>query len=502
LSQVHNSLAKVETNLRRGASAMDISDCSGEYRRPRRPRRTVDFLSWENDLLFGADVVAGCSAGYLTYLCYRVSVLAVPDPSYYDAAVWREVALGSVIAALVLREPEPARGGPVRPAPPLWSAIAQRGAATLAILLTVGLATRALDDMARLWLLGWSVVFAAWVLASRWALLAHTNRMSLRGDLREAVAVLGRADIAAYVASQLSGAADVVAVLGGTDNFDPDIPCSALSGVQDLVNSGCIDTVVLALPPGRAAEAIPLLQQLKAVPVQVTICTGPSIDGPAPMAFRMLGGMPLAVVADRPLNRWDLLLKALLDRLGAVVLLTLTAPLMLAAALAIIAETPGPVIYRQARRGWGGQNFVIYKLRTMRHQGQAQPFRQTERGDPRCTRVGAVLRTASIDELPQLWNVLRGDMSLVGPRPHFDRMPDIYEAGVEIVAEYAQRQRVKPGMTGWAQIHGARGAVSTTEQMRRRVEYDLYYIDHWSVWLDLYIIACTPLCLLRAENAF
>jgi putative colanic acid biosynthesis UDP-glucose lipid carrier transferase len=113
-----------------------------------------------------------------------------------------------------------------------------------------------------------------------------------------------------------------------------------------------------------------------------------------------------------------------------------------------------------------------------------------------------LLRNTSLDELPQLWNVLLGDMSLVGPRPHPEAMHAQHEAGCQIVAEYAQRQLVKPGMTGWAQINGLRGAVRTVEQMRRRVEYDLHYIDHWSIWLDLYIIACTPLCMLTAENAF
>jgi putative colanic acid biosynthesis UDP-glucose lipid carrier transferase len=216
----------------------------------------------------------------------------------------------------------------------------------------------------------------------------------------------------------------------------------------------------------------------------------------------MLGGVPLAVVADRPLQRWDLVIKALLDRVGALLLLIVLTPLMFAVALAIILETPGPVIFRQLRGGWGGRAFTIYKFRTMRLLERELAFRQTTRHDARCTRVGNFLRRSSLDELPQLLNVLLGDMSLVGPRPYAEVMDEDFHAACRIVSEYAQRQRVKPGITGWAQIHGLRGAVRSPEHMRRRVQFDLYYIDHWSVWLDLEILACTPLSVLRAENAY
>jgi lipopolysaccharide/colanic/teichoic acid biosynthesis glycosyltransferase len=127
---------------------------------------------------------------------------------------------------------------------------------------------------------------------------------------------------------------------------------------------------------------------------------------------------------------------------------------------------------------------------------------QTIRDDPRCTKVGFVLRRTSLDELPQLWNVLRGDMSLVGPRPHAETLHRADRTGRIVVADYAQRHRVKPGLTGWAQINGSRGAIKTPEALRQRVAYDLYYIEHWSVWLDLKILASTPLAILTGENAY
>jgi putative colanic acid biosynthesis UDP-glucose lipid carrier transferase len=245
-----------------------------------------------------------------------------------------------------------------------------------------------------------------------------------------------------------------------------------------------------------------ILEHLKSMPVQVTICRDPIAIPPDLLSSRVLGGVPLAVIADRPLQRWDIFTKAVVDRVGALLLLIILTPFMLAAVLAILFESPGPVIFRQTRSGWGGRAFTIYKFRTMRVLESDPTYRQTTRHDPRCTRFGSFLRRTSFDELPQLLNVLVGDMSLVGPRPHSEAMDEEFQAAREIVSEYAQRQRVKPGITGWAQIHGLRGAIRSPEQMRRRVQFDLYYIDHWSVWLDLEILACTPLSIWRAENAY
>jgi len=212
--------------------------------------------------------------------------------------------------------------------------------------------------------------------------------------------------------------------------------------------------------------------------------------------------VPISVVADRPLGRWDLVAKWLMDKVGAVVLLIIASPIMLVAAIAVACDSPGPILFRQRRSGWSGRLFTINKFRTMRHESSPYERRQTIRNDQRLTRTGTLLRRSSFDELPQLWNVLRGDMSLVGPRPHADILHASERAGCTIVAEYAQRQRMKPGLTGWAQIHGARGGVHTAESLRRRIAYDLYYIDHWSIGLDLLILARTPWALLRGDNAY
>jgi exopolysaccharide biosynthesis polyprenyl glycosylphosphotransferase len=464
-------------------------------------RKSTDFLSMQNDVLLAADLLAGVGTGYLSVILYRMFMNGAVPALDLDAALWRETLLGSVIAALVLREPRLAEGRQFRRPRAMYPVLCQRGGAALAILLAVGLATRALNDMARLWVLLWAASFAVWVAVSRLSLVMYASRLAARGGLREAVAVVGTPGLADRLAARLAQEAEVVAVYDHVDGMDDAALGVTLDDILDLASAGLIDTIVVAMASGGAGAG-GLVQQLKSVPVQVTLCHEPPLEAPASLSFRVLGGVPLTVVADRPLKRWDLLFKALMDRVGALLLLAVFAPLMLAASVAILAESPGPAIFRQQRRGWSGRVFTIYKFRTMRHETTEFPLRQTERNDPRCTRVGAVLRHTSFDELPQLWNVLRGDMSLVGPRPHPEAMHALHEAGCQIVAEYAQRQLVKPGITGWAQINGSRGPVRTPEQMRQRVHYDLHYIDHWSVWLDLYILACTPLCLLGRENAF
>jgi putative colanic acid biosynthesis UDP-glucose lipid carrier transferase len=183
----------------------------------------------------------------------------------------------------------------------------------------------------------------------------------------------------------------------------------------------------------------------------------------------------------------------------ACLLLIALAPLFLLVAIAIKLESPGPLLFRQTRCGFNGRRFRIIKFRTMSVSEDGESVQQAVAGDVRVTRVGKWLRRTSIDELPQLLNVLRGQMSIVGPRPHalaHDREFD------KVVRNYAFRQRVKPGLTGWAQIHGFRGPTPNPESVRRRVEHDLWYIDHWSLWLDILILLRTAIELARGRNAY
>jgi exopolysaccharide biosynthesis polyprenyl glycosylphosphotransferase len=304
---------------------------------------------------------------------------------------------------------------------------------------------------------------------------------------------------------RLAAEVDIVTIIDDFDDEEGIGSDSLLGELRDLVGEGAIDTVILAVARDGHVDFAPLLEQLKAVPVEIAICEDYTSTTPLPQrthSVRMLAGLPMSVVAERPLAGWALFQKAALDKIGAVFLIIIFTPIMLVAAMAIVCEDAGPILFYQKRNGWSGRPFTICKFRTMRVSAAGNYLRQTEKNDPRCTLVGRFLRRMSIDELPQLWNVLCGDMSLVGPRPHMDCLHVNQREGCEFIADYAQRQRVKPGLTGWAQIHGCRGAISSAAQMRRRLQYDLYYIEHWSIWLDLQILARTPLCVMAAENAF
>jgi lipopolysaccharide/colanic/teichoic acid biosynthesis glycosyltransferase len=215
--------------------------------------------------------------------------------------------------------------------------------------------------------------------------------------------------------------------------------------------------------------------------------------------------MVLVRLSDRPLTGWRWVIKDLQDRTLALLLLIFVAPVMIGVALAIKVSDPGPVFFRQKRRGYGSETFDIIKFRSMRIAGNpatANDLRLTVRNDPRVSPIGRFLRKTSLDELPQLLNVLKGDMWIVGPRPHSPLARAEGRIYAEVVQEYLARYRIKPGITGWAQVCGWRGPTDTVEQLTRRVEHDLYYIENWSALFDLKILCKTVTCLFGHDNAF
>jgi undecaprenyl-phosphate galactose phosphotransferase/putative colanic acid biosynthesis UDP-glucose lipid carrier transferase len=195
----------------------------------------------------------------------------------------------------------------------------------------------------------------------------------------------------------------------------------------------------------------------------------------------------------------ELMMKRAVDILGASCGLILLAPLLLVAAIAVKLDSRGPVFFLQTRRGFNGQTFKIVKFRSMYVLEDGDEVKQATKHDQRVTRVGAWIRKTSIDEIPQLLNVLRGDMSLVGPRPHAAAHDDQF---IEAVDDYAYRNHVKPGITGWAQVHGYRGETPTIEAIKRRVEFDRWYINNWTVWLDITIMLRTLGAVIRGKNVY
>jgi len=282
-------------------------------------------------------------------------------------------------------------------------------------------------------------------------------------------------------------------------------PTGTVAQLIELGKTRKIDWILLTLPPTAEQRLLSIMQRLKALSVPIGLC--PQHVG-LTVPYRTINyvgdSVPVSLLADRPIKRWDAVIKAGEDFLIGGIVTVLLLPVLAIIALAIKLDSPGPVIFRQRRHTFNNREFDIYKFRTMRWSPAAAThiLEQTSRRDDRVTRVGRFLRTSSLDELPQLLNVLKGDMSLVGPRPHAVNMRTENRLGSEITDMYAHRHRVKPGITGWSQVNGARGATSTTAQLRRRVELDLHYIENWSLLLDLKILALTPREVVKRTNAF
>jgi Undecaprenyl-phosphate glucose phosphotransferase len=267
----------------------------------------------------------------------------------------------------------------------------------------------------------------------------------------------------------------------------------------DFVRRSEVDMVIISLPLEAEERIDWLLKKLSVLPVEVRLSAFSKDYAFAPNARDpLISAMRGTFAPERRLA------KRAFDVTFALMALLIVWPVMLAAALAIRLETPGPVFFRQKRHGYNDRVIDVLKFRSM-YAGEMDPEarRIVTRDDPRVTRVGRVLRKTSIDELPQLFNVLWGDLSLVGPRPHaIDARSSRQERFTAIVDGYSARHRLPPGITGWAQIHGLRGEVDVPEKLQDRFAHDLYYIENWSLWLDLRILLRTPLSLLRNRVAY
>jgi Undecaprenyl-phosphate glucose phosphotransferase len=264
-----------------------------------------------------------------------------------------------------------------------------------------------------------------------------------------------------------------------------------------------IDLVLVALPAVAEARISAVLHQVNDLAVDVCLAAGSSRLRYRPRTYTWIGGLPFIALADKPIADWASVQKLVFDKTVAALALTLLAPLMALTALAIRIESKGPVLFRQKRLGFDNEPIEIFKFRSMYVDRCDSDARQlVSKGDPRVTGVGRIIRKTSIDELPQLFNVLMGTLSLVGPRPHALHAKAADTLYHDAVEDYFARHRVKPGVTGWAQIHGWRGETDTLEKISKRVEHDLYYIDNWSIGLDIYILLRTPLALLNTESAY
>ena len=361
----------------------------------------------------------------------------------------------------------------------------------------------------RLWLGTWFLSATALFAGSRWLARAALGVIRERGIDSRSVVIIGATTGAAHLVKALARDAwSGLQIVGFVSTpFDKEVkafdelPClgtieSYLSEAKDSLP----DQIWLALPLRAESLIQRCLDELQDSPITLRFI--PDFLGYELLNHHVteLVGIPVLTLRGTPMEGHARLLKAAEDRFLAALFLVVLSPLMLLIALGVKLSSRGPVLYRQKRHGLGGREIYVVKFRTMRqHQTENGSVPQATRDDCRITWFGRFLRRSSFDELPQFINVLRGEMSIVGPRPHAIEHNEFYSKKLR---GYMQRHGVKPGITGWAQVNGLRGETDTVEKMAKRVEHDIYYINNWSIWLDLKIILMTPLAILARTNAY
>ncbi len=385
-------------------------------------------------------------------------------------------------------------------------AVIARWALIVLGLIAFGYALKVSQNFSRFWLFAWTVVVAVALVSSRVVAAAVLRRAVREGGVfSRRIAIVGANEIGARFAEHAANPEKAISIVGIFSAGPEDSVGLGVASAGDLraleraARAGEIDDVVIAMPKLSKEAMMSLVNRLSALPVSLAICPNAHwLDHTGGEVVR-IGGAPMLTLYRRPLEGWGGLMKTAEDYLIGIPAFIILAPVMLAIAIAIKLEGKGPVLFTQQRHGFNHKVFRIYKFRTMTVQEDGETIPQARKQDPRVTRLGAFLRRYSLDELPQIFNVLKGDMSLVGPRPHALAHNHQYALTIE---NYSGRHKVKPGMTGWAQVNGCRGETSENERMAERVRYDLEYVDNWSLWFDFKIMVLTFAAVLFPKNAY
>lgn len=359
------------------------------------------------------------------------------------------------------------------------------------------------------WVMGWIGLSMLLVGVTRVLIARFLRRSMKKGGVSWNIAIVGSGPAAEHFIRKLNrkryGFARVIGMFDDRGERAPKEVggVSLLGTVDDLISFARkheVDQVVLALSMDAHERLLQLITKLRVLPVDVRLCPDPAGFDLYKGGLAHIEGMPLLTLFEKPLSGWEILVKSLEDKVLASLMLLFAAPLMLFVALLVKLDSPGPVFFRQRRHGFNNEVFDAFKFRTMRlAETKEDGWRQATKNDVRITGIGKILRRTSLDELPQLINVLRGEMSLVGPRPHPVELNDQYASQIN---GYLARHCVKPGITGLAQVEGFRGETDTIEKMQGRVRHDLDYIDNWSLLLDIKIMLKTVFVGFVHKNAY
>ncbi len=382
------------------------------------------------------------------------------------------------------------------------------------VLLAIGYAMKMSEDISRLWL-------GSWFVGAYLALALTRPAVSKLYHVLESAGVFSRQFVIFATMSELSSLQKLLdrwpAIMHPSDNIagifldrpeqmasnrNFQAPQLVKGSIDDFLAWSAgrrVDRAVAVMPPGNSRSIEPLLEKISSVSLDVDLVVGQVDEIWARRKVSKVAGLPTIRVMRRSLDSSQYAVKRIEDIVVATLALIILGPLMLSIALAIKFDSPGPVFFRQARHGFNNRLFHVFKFRTMFHtQDVLSDIAQARRNDPRVTPLGAFLRRTSLDELPQLFNVLLGEMSIVGPRPHAAEHNDMFAQHIDA---YLARHRIRPGITGWAQVNGLRGETGTVEKMRARVEHDQFYVDHWSLAFDIRIMLLT-LPSLAHSNAY
>ncbi len=369
------------------------------------------------------------------------------------------------------------------------------------------------DEFSRVWLAMWLLTGGLSILAVRTGVAGLVHSWTRSGQLYRRAVVYGTGTVTRETLEQLEADLDAdVRICGLYDERGPERAPSETLGypvlgtLEDLITyarQSRVDIVLVALPITAEERIAQVLKRLSQLPVEIKLPARSTRLRFSRGVYSHIGNVAMIDLMEKPITAWGAVAKWAFDKVIAAVALVLLAPVLLAVAVAIRRDSKGPILFKQKRYGFNNELIEVYKFRSMyTDMCDAKAAKLVTKDDPRVTPVGRFIRKSSLDELPQLINVLKGELSLVGPRPHALSAKAGTQLYDEVVEEYFARHKVKPGITGWAQINGWRGETDTPVKIQRRVEHDLYYIENWSVFLDLYILLKTPLALLKTENAY
>jgi Undecaprenyl-phosphate glucose phosphotransferase len=434
---------------------------------------------------------------------------SAPDEAYLAAILIAAVSISATLGGMGLYSLSALRHA-WRQSPRVWLA----WTIVFALLLAGAFFMKVGQEFSRGWLGLWYALGGASLLVARAATASLVQRLVATERLQRRAVIVGGGHHADELIRALeSDPESDIRIAGIFDDRGPERGGGAVAGypklgnIDELIDYGRtrrIDMLIVALPLTAENRLLQILKKLWVLPVDIRLSAHASKLRFRPRAYSYAGRVPLLDLIDRPIANWQLVQKWLFDKVVGTVALILLAPVMAAVAVAIRLDSRGPVLFRQKRYGFNNELIEVYKFRSMYvDKSDANAARLVTKGDPRVTPVGRFIRKTSLDELPQLFNVVfKGDLSLVGPRPHALQAKAADQLYQDVVDGYFARHKVKPGLTGWAQINGWRGETDTAEKIQKRVEHDLAYIENWSLLSDLYICAATPFALLKAENAY